>query len=220
MLRRIWNKYSRYRNDTAEQDRKSRLNAQALIAESVTFGPAFELDNLTGDRNKLRIGEGCALHCQITVFEKGDFELGEYNYIGNSQFICSNSMKVGRGCFFSDRILIFDGVQHPLSAKQRVLDAYVLGMKGIRPSVYSETCIHSYVEIADAVWIGANTVVGKGVRIGTGSIIGAGSVVTRDVPDWSVAVGNPATVVKTLPVEDIEGTLQKLAQGKYEFAEL
>jgi acetyltransferase-like isoleucine patch superfamily enzyme len=50
--------------------------------------------------------------------------------------------------------------------------------------------------IADDVWIGGNVVILAGVRIGQHVVIGAGSVVTKDVPAYSVAVGNPAKVVK------------------------
>jgi galactoside O-acetyltransferase len=43
-----------------------------------------------------------------------------------------------------------------------------------------------------------NVIILKGVTIGEGAIVGAGSVVTKDVPAWSVAAGNPAKVVKML----------------------
>ena len=52
------------------------------------------------------------------------------------------------------------------------------------------------VTIADDVWIGGNTVINQGVTIGTHSLIGAGSVVTKDIPPYSLAVGNPAKVIK------------------------
>lgn len=54
------------------------------------------------------------------------------------------------------------------------------------------------VVIEDNVYIGVNSVVLRNVRIGKNSVIGAGSVVTRDIPQNVVAVGNPATVVKTI----------------------
>ena len=46
------------------------------------------------------------------------------------------------------------------------------------------------------VWIGANAVITAGVIIGKHCVIGAGSVVTKDIPDGSVAVGSPARIVK------------------------
>jgi acetyltransferase-like isoleucine patch superfamily enzyme len=53
------------------------------------------------------------------------------------------------------------------------------------------------VRIGDDCWLGANVIVLPGVTIGRGSVIGAGSVVTQDIPPYSVAVGNPARVVKS-----------------------
>jgi len=50
--------------------------------------------------------------------------------------------------------------------------------------------------IEDDVWIGCGTRILKGVRIGKGSTIGAGSVVTKDIPPYSIAVGNPCVVIK------------------------
>jgi acetyltransferase-like isoleucine patch superfamily enzyme len=52
------------------------------------------------------------------------------------------------------------------------------------------------VVIGKNVWIGANSVILPGVKIGNNSVIGAGSTVTEDVPPLSVAVGNPAKIIK------------------------
>jgi len=52
------------------------------------------------------------------------------------------------------------------------------------------------VSIGDESHIGANSVVLAGVKIGRRCQIGAGSVVTREIPDFSIAVGNPARVIK------------------------
>lgn len=52
------------------------------------------------------------------------------------------------------------------------------------------------ITIGDDAWLGYGAVVLSGVRIGTGAVVGAGAVVTRDVPDGSVAVGNPARVIR------------------------
>ena len=54
----------------------------------------------------------------------------------------------------------------------------------------------SKIIIEDDVWIGASVNINKGVSIGKGAVIGAGAVVTRDIPPYAVAVGNPAKVIK------------------------
>lgn len=60
------------------------------------------------------------------------------------------------------------------------------------------------VVIGDNVWIGGNSVVCPGVRIGGNTVIGAGSVVTRDVPEWCVAAGNPCRVIRPVTEADRE----------------
>jgi acetyltransferase-like isoleucine patch superfamily enzyme len=52
------------------------------------------------------------------------------------------------------------------------------------------------ITIGDNVWIGRMVVILPGVTIGKGAIIGAGAVVSKDIPDYAIAVGNPAKVVK------------------------
>ena len=53
------------------------------------------------------------------------------------------------------------------------------------------------VVISDDVWLGAGAIVLDGVKVGKGCIVGAGAVVTKDLPDYAVAVGVPAKVIKT-----------------------
>jgi len=54
------------------------------------------------------------------------------------------------------------------------------------------------ITLEDNVWLGGSVVVCPGVTIGANSIIGAGAVVTRDIPANSIAVGNPARVIRAL----------------------
>lgn len=58
------------------------------------------------------------------------------------------------------------------------------------------------VTIGDNVWLGGNTVIVPGVHIGNNVVIGAGSVVTRNIPDWSIAAGNPCKVIRKITDED------------------
>lgn len=52
------------------------------------------------------------------------------------------------------------------------------------------------VIIEDDVWVGASVTINKGIKIGKGSIIGSGAVVVKDIPEYSIAVGNPCKVIK------------------------
>jgi len=58
------------------------------------------------------------------------------------------------------------------------------------------------VTVGDGVWIGAGALILPGVCVGRGCIVGAGSVVTKDLPEFTVCVGNPCRPVRTraLPV--------------------
>ena len=58
------------------------------------------------------------------------------------------------------------------------------------------------VVIGDNVWIGGNAVICAGVHIGDNVVIGAGSVVTKDIPSWTVAAGNPCKVIREITEED------------------
>ena len=60
------------------------------------------------------------------------------------------------------------------------------------------------VTIGDNVWIGGNSVIVPGVHIGSNTVIGAGSVVTKDIPDWVIAAGNPCRVIRKITEEDKE----------------
>ena len=56
------------------------------------------------------------------------------------------------------------------------------------------------IVIGDNAWIGMNSVVLPGVRVGSNVVIGANSVVGKDIPDNSIAMGNPCKVIKDKPV--------------------
>ncbi|MBC7799142.1 MAG: sugar O-acetyltransferase [Gemmatimonadaceae bacterium] len=62
------------------------------------------------------------------------------------------------------------------------------------------------IRIGHRAWIGAGAIVLPGVTVGDAAIVGAGAVVTRDVPPRTVAVGNPARVIRTLAPADVAQT--------------
>ena len=69
---------------------------------------------------------------------------------------------------------------------------------------YNMLGIAKPITIKDGVWIGGNSTILMGVTIGENAVIGAGSVVTHDIPDNAVAVGNPAKVIRYINNEQDE----------------
>lgn len=92
---------------------------------------------------------------------------------------------IGDNCLFAPNVSIYTA-GHPLHSVSRN-SAYEYGIA---------------VTIGDNVWLGGNVVVCPGVTIGSNSVIGAGSVVTRDIPEWCVAAGNPCRVIRKITEED------------------
>lgn len=60
------------------------------------------------------------------------------------------------------------------------------------------------ISVDDGAWIGGGAIILDGVRIGRNAVVGAGAVVTKDVPPYSVVVGNPARVVRDLRTQPLE----------------
>jgi acetyltransferase-like isoleucine patch superfamily enzyme len=76
------------------------------------------------------------------------------------------------------------------------------------------------VRIGHAVWIGDGVVICPGVTIGNGAVVGAGSVVTRDVPAYAIAVGNPARVIRYRYPEAVIERIKDLEWWRWDDATL
>ena len=113
---------------------------------------------------------------------------------------CISSMKIGREVFINSNLLAMarGGItieDHAMIAANVQLisnnhDPYDLMVLPCKP-----------VLIREFAWIGAGATILPGMCVGRHAVVGAGSVVTKDVPDYAVAVGNPARVVKMLDKE-------------------
>lgn len=85
-----------------------------------------------------------------------------------------------------------------LLCHQRDLNQYEVG----KPVMDCEL-VYKPIVINDGAHIGIGSIIMPGVTIGKGAVIGAGSVVTRDIPDYCVAVGAPAKVIKSFIKEEL-----------------
>lgn len=122
-------------------------------------------------------------------------EIGERTYVScGASIACADRVTIGSDVLIASGVVIVDNDGHSTDGEHRKDDAGTIG------AVCDWNHVHvAAVTIGDKAWIGTNAIILKGVTIGEGAIVGAGSVVTRDVPPWTVAAGNPARVIRELP---------------------
>ncbi len=166
-----------------EELAKERLQAKGLCYEYNHLKPS-DIEN----RNK--IIKKLFGHTKENFWIEPDFwcdygyhiEIGE-NFYANHNLVILDGNKVK----FGDNVFIgpncgFYTAGHPLDVERR--------NQGLE---YAKS-----IEVGDNVWFGGNVAVMPGVKIGSNCVIGAGSVVTKDIPEGSLAYGNPCRVIRKI----------------------
>ena len=146
--------------------------ARLRYGRGLTVGYGCRLD-LAGEGIVLEIGDNCKMNDRVHIVAHESVRIGDNVLMASNIFITDTS----HGSFT-------EGASAPDVAPDD------------RPLVTRPTTI------GDNVWIGGNVVICPGVTIGANSVIGAGSVVTKDVPQWCVAAGNPCRVIRKITEED------------------
>ncbi len=136
------------------------------------------------NEGRIVIGKRVRIHSTVVPVELatvpgGTIEIGESTFLNYGVSISAHQLvRIGRGCLLGTYVNILDNDWHGIVDRNRTPPS--------RPVI-----------LEDNVWLGNHVIVLPGVTIGRDSVVGAGSVVTKDIPPRSVAVGNPARVVKT-----------------------
>ncbi len=113
-----------------------------------------------------------------------NINIGEGSYINfNCNFVDDGQIQIGKRVMFGPSVTIAT-VGHPINPDMR------------------EYMYTAPVTIGDNCWIGANVTICPGVSIGKNSVIGAGSVVIHDIPENTVAAGNPCKVIREINEND------------------
>lgn len=122
-----------------------------------------------------------------------DIEIGKYSYGGCFDPVRIGAhTKIGRYCSFAADVWRFNA-NHPVKCKSMHPYFYSPAFGYVSQELVSR----GELVIGNDVWVGQNAVILPNVKsIGDGAVIGAGAVVTKDVPDFAVVVGNPAKIVK------------------------
>ncbi len=165
------------------------LRARWYLRSAASLGDRVRVWGRPAIRNEgtLIVGERARFVSTTAILELGvargaTLTIGAKSFINYGCSIAANcNITIGPRCNIGTHVVIMDNDYHELDPERRHM---------MPPS--------APIFIGENVWIGTRAIILRGVTIGDGSVIGAGSVVTRDVPPRSVAVGQPARVVRTL----------------------
>lgn len=118
-----------------------------------------------------------------------NISIGHNTFVNtNCMFLDNNKISIGDNGLIAPYVQIYTAT-HPLKASERIVNS------NNKPRYLTAA---KPVTIGHNVWIGGNAIIGPGVTIGNNVTIGAGSVVTKDIPDNVLALGNPCKVIKEL----------------------
>jgi acetyltransferase-like isoleucine patch superfamily enzyme len=126
-------------------------------------------ENYTTSEKKLIVGENC--------------KIGDFVHIAAAEKII-----IGNNCLMASKVYISDISHGNYSGSNKHTSPEVTPDDRI---IYTKP-----ISIGDNVWIGENVCILSGVNIGTGCVVGANAVVNKDIPDYCIAVGVPAIVIK------------------------
>lgn len=166
------------------------VSRQIILGEAAYVGRHAWI-NINSPHARLRIGDGSVIGNDLTV-------------------TCGELVEVGRGVLMSARVSLLDQLHDyeewlgPALRGETDSPRFSWAMTPARP-----------VRVGDGSWLGIGVAVLPGVTIGRGCVVGANAVVTRDVPDYSIAVGVPARVLRSVAsaVDSVDGLSEESGVG-------
>lgn len=176
--------------------RKFQKNAICRIGTN----SVVSLRRVVGKNNvTLEIGDSTIVEGGIS-FDRSDavILIGDRTFIGAASIVCAEKIEIGNDVLISWGCTVVDHNSHAIDWVFRKNDviAWAQGKKDWTGVIIKP------VKICDRVWIGFNSIILKGVTLGEGAIVGAGSVVSKDVPPYTIVAGNPARIIREIPIDE------------------
>lgn len=163
-----------------------RYKKKIRVEKNVTFQDYCYIDALS--REGIYFGEQVSIGRRTTIKVSGSlekigkgFSMGSFSAIGNDCYMgAAGGIKIGSFVAIGQNVR-FHSENHEFRNRSKRISEQGVTNEGI--------------VVGDDCWIGAGSVVLDGVNIGEGCVIGANSLVTKDIPEYSIAVGNPAKII-------------------------
>lgn len=126
-------------------------------------------------------------------------DYGKNIFIGNNvsinmncTFVDCNKITIGNNVLIASNVQLYTAT-HPVEFEERVIQDWNTENGHYFCNTYAKP-----ITIGNGCWLGGGVIVLPGVTIGDRSVIGAGSVVTKDIPEDCVAVGNPCRIIRKI----------------------
>jgi len=154
------------------------------LGENVAIDDQSQLDGGTGEQCSITLGKdvviskGCVIQAKTGPLAMGEgCDIGAHCIISSvGGIVLENNVLIAGNCYIG-------GARYHMSDMES-------------PIMYQGIFTRGPITIGEGSWIGASVTVLDGVTIGRGCVIGAGSLVTKNIPDFAVAVGTPAKIVE------------------------
>lgn len=146
-----------------------------------------KLFNSIGENVSVGLPFICDYGCHISIGSNVSINM-------NCTFVDCNKITIGDNVLISSNVQIYTAT-HPVELADRLTPNW-----NMESGEYFCRTYALPVTIEDGCWIGGGAIILPGVTIGEGTVIGAGSVVTKDIPDNCVAVGNPCRVIRKINI--------------------
>lgn len=150
------------------------VHALAVVDDNVEIGEGTKVWHFSHIQTGARIGKKCVFGQNVNV---------------------ANHVKVGNFCKVQNNVSIYEGVELEdyVFCGPSMVFTNILDPRCKYPQVGAEFYIKTLVK--EGASLGANSTIVCGHTIGRSALVGAGAVVTKDVPDFALVVGNPARIV-------------------------
>jgi len=151
----------------------------------VTLGYCSKL--IIKDQGKIKVGKKSMIYDYVEIQSRNKIKIGNHFSINNfSRIVALNNIEIGDNVTIAQFVTILD---------------HDHDFKFVNHSMILEGYKTKPISIGNNVWIADKVTILKGVNIGNNVIIGANSLVNKDIPDNSIAAGNPCSVIKFLKNE-------------------
>jgi acetyltransferase-like isoleucine patch superfamily enzyme len=146
----------------------------------------------------LKIGAGSSIYLGVMfdLGEKASMNIGDYVLMNGARIICDCEITIGDYSLISWNVVMMDTYRIPFETAARRVALEEAAVSTPRRAAGPSPA--RPIRIGQNVWIGFDSCILPGVTIGDGAVVGARSVIVEDVPPLSIAVGNPARVIRRI----------------------